>query len=71
MALPPARRNVGASGRAPYQRRHAGRLTQTEREGVRRLAGSRSLRELAADLGVSHETVRAVLRGPARAVEAG
>jgi DeoR/GlpR family transcriptional regulator of sugar metabolism len=29
---------------------------------IRALAGTRSLRALAADFGVSHETIRAVLR---------
>ena len=53
---------VGASGRAPYQRRPPGRLTEQERRSVCALAPSRSLRSLAAELGVSHETVRAVLR---------
>ena len=60
---PPLRRVVGATGRAPYQRRPPGRLTETERRAIRALAATRSLRELAAEFGVSHETVRAVLRG--------
>ena len=42
-----------------------GRLTEAEREAVRRLSPNRTLRELAAELGVSHETVRRVLREPA------
>ena len=58
MALLPTRRVVGTSGRAPYQRRPPGRLTETERRAIRVLAASRSLRDLAADFGVSHETVR-------------
>ncbi len=62
VALPPARRTVGCSGRAPYQRRPPGRLTDAERRAIRVLAASRSLRDVAADFGVSHETVRAVLR---------
>ena len=63
---PPARQVVGASGRAPYQRRPPGRLTEEERRAIRALAASRSLRDLAAAFGVSHETVRAVLRGRER-----
>ena len=39
-----------------------GRLTDAERRAIQALAASRSLRDLAADFGVSHETVRAVLR---------
>ena len=52
---------VGRSGRAPYQRRPPGRLTDEERRAIRAVAATRSLRDLAADFGVSHETVRAVL----------
>ena len=59
---PPTRRVVGASGRAPYQRRPPGRLSEEEHQTIRGLACSRSLRDLAAAFGVSHETVRAVLR---------
>ena len=66
VGLPPDRRVVGRCGRAPYQRRCMGRLTEAEREAVRRLAGNRTLREVAAEVGVSHETVRAVLRRPVR-----
>ena len=61
---PPARRVVGASGRAPYLRRPPGRLTDEERRAIRAGAASRSLRDLAAEFDVSHETVRAVLREP-------
>ena len=62
VGLPPERRVVGRSGRAPYQRRSMGRLTGAEREAVRRLADNRTLREVAAEVGVSHETVRSILR---------
>jgi DNA-binding CsgD family transcriptional regulator len=37
-------------------------LSDSEREAIRRLADIRTLRELGAEFGVSHETVRAVLR---------
>ncbi len=62
VALLPPRRTVGCSGRAPYQRRLPGRLTDAERHAIRVLGSSRSLRSLAADFGVSHETLRPVLR---------
>ena len=57
---------VGQSGRAPYQRRQPGRLTAEERRAVHSVASSRSLRDLATEFGVSHETVRAVLRAAVR-----
>src|SRR5688500_16420687 len=44
-------------------------FNRLEREAVRSLAANRSLHDLAAEFGVSHETIRAVLRDaePARA----
>ncbi len=39
------------------------KLTPDQEAEVRAFAGTRSLRSLAADFGVSHETVRSVLRG--------
>ena len=56
---PRSRRRCGSGVR--YSLR-AGKLTPAEETSVRALAGSRSLRALAAEFGVSHETVRAVLR---------
>ena len=41
-------------------------LTPAQEAAIRALAGTKSLRSLAADFGVSHETVRAVLRSPRR-----
>ncbi len=38
------------------------KLTPAQESAIRALAATRSLRSLAADFGVSHETVRAVLR---------
>ncbi len=61
VALPPARRTVGMSGRAPYSRQRQGSLTDEERSEILRLVGERSLRDIAADMGVSHETVRRVV----------
>ena len=55
---------------APAPRRYArrpGKLTPAQESAIRALAQTRSLRSLAADFGVSHETVRAVLRATARA----
>lgn len=62
VAAPGERRKVGASGRVPYLRRRPTRLTEAERAQVASLAETRSLRSLAADYGVSHETIGAVLR---------
>jgi DNA-binding CsgD family transcriptional regulator len=41
--------------------RRPGKLTPAQESTIRALAGTKSLRSLAADFGVSHETVRAVL----------
>jgi len=64
VARPRERRTVRRSGRAPYQRRPVGRLNEEERRAIQALAQTRSLRALAAEFGVSHETVRAVVRAP-------
>ncbi len=57
----------------PAPRRYArrpGKLTAGQESAIRALAGTKSLRSLAADFGVSHETVRAVLRlGPIQSRE--
>ena len=42
--------------------RRPGKLTAAQESAIRALAGTKSLRSLAADFGVSHETVWAVLR---------
>src|SRR4051812_8134224 len=55
----PSRRE--ASARPRYHTR-ARKLTSEQESAVRALAGSKSLRSLAADFGVSHETIRAVVR---------
>ena len=64
----PRRRRCGSGARYSVRAR---KLSPAEEAAVRALAATRSLRALAADFGVSHETVRAVLRGvergPARA----
>ena len=38
------------------------KLTAEQESAIRANAGNRSLRELAAEFGVSHETVRSILR---------
>ena len=43
-------------------RRRPRKLTPLDEAGIRALASTKSLRSLAADFGVSHETVRATLR---------
>jgi hypothetical protein len=65
VGLPPARKTVGKSGRAPYARQRARRLSEDERAAIRALFGTRSLRSLAAEFGVGHETVRTILRAMA------
>ena len=69
VAAPAERHHAGRSGRSPYQRARPRRLAAEERQAIRTLAPRRTLRELAAEFGVSHETVRAVLgrRDPVRA----
>ncbi len=61
-AAAPECRLVGVSGRADEQIDHLRRLASDDREAIRLLAQSRSLRDLATEFGVSHETVRSVLR---------
>lgn len=43
-------------------RQRARRLTPDEETTIRMLAKTKSLRSLAADFGVSHETIRAIIR---------
>ncbi len=54
-----SRQVVCGSGRR-YARRGR-KLTHTEDAAIRALAQTKSLRSLAADFGVSHETIRAIL----------
>ena len=62
IATAPARRMTGRSGRAPSQIARVRQLSPDQEAAIRALAQTKSLRSLAADFGVSHETVRAVLR---------
>jgi hypothetical protein len=61
------RRQVGVSARSPYQRTRARRLSPSERAAVLALAPYHTLRELAAEFGVSHETIRNVRKERERA----
>jgi len=47
---------------SPHSRQRVRRLTIEQEAAIRALAGTKSLRTLAADFGVSHETIRAVTR---------
>lgn len=58
----PPRRCVGPSRRDTYREPRRRKLSQEQGAAIRASAGIRTLRELAADFGVSHETVRAALR---------
>jgi hypothetical protein len=68
VGLPPVRRMVGVSGRAPSARPRNRRHSAQERAAVRALSQTKSLRSLAADSGVSHETVRAAIRNEVAAI---
>ncbi len=69
VAEPQEWRSVRSSGRSSYPRSRPRWLLPTERETVRVAAArGRSLRDLAADFGVSHETIRAVLRSDKESV---
>lgn len=61
IAEPPERNPVGTSRRSSYQQPRAGRLTSVQIEAIRRI-NDRTLRQLAAEYGVSHETIRAARR---------
>ncbi len=58
---------VACGSRLRYARR-ARKPTPAEEAAIRTLAQRKSLRSLAADYGVSHETVRRVIRNPDAAV---
>jgi hypothetical protein len=45
-------------------RARARRLTPEQEASIRALAATKSLRELAAEFGVSHETIRSILCPP-------
>ena len=55
----PCRRRCGSGVRYSLRAR---KLTPTEESAIRALSATKSLRSLAAQFGVSHETVRAICR---------
>jgi hypothetical protein len=59
--VPRWRSKCGASARPRYRTRTQ-KLTTDQDTTIRALAGTKSLRTLAADFDVSHETIRAVIR---------
>ncbi len=67
IATAPPRLAPGASGRASYREPRARRLSPADEAAIRATASSRSLRDLASEYGVSHETIRATLRRAATA----
>jgi hypothetical protein len=58
----PPRRVCGRSKRTAYHAPRQSKLTAEQKATTRSEAGNRTLRSLAADFGVSHETIRTVLR---------
>jgi hypothetical protein len=56
--------SAGCAGNpsASYHSSRRGTLTLTQKAAICSRAGNQTLRELAAEVGVSHETVRAILR---------
>jgi hypothetical protein len=62
VAIPPERRTVGSSGRAPYSKQRPTRLSSEDRAMILARGKTATLRELADQFGVSHETIRSVLR---------
>ena len=58
----PPRRIVGRTKRTGYQVPRRRKLSPDQVSEIRANVDNRSLRELAAEFGVSHETVRVVLR---------
>lgn len=57
----PPRWAAGRSERAEYQVPRRRKLSAEQEAGIRIDAGNRTLRKLATEFGVSHETIRAVL----------
>ena len=62
IAEAPRRPLSGRSKRAAYHTPRRRKLSPEQEAVIRAAAGTRSLRELAAEFGVSHETIRAVAR---------
>jgi DNA-directed RNA polymerase sigma subunit (sigma70/sigma32) len=62
IAAVPARRVSGRSKRTAYHAPRRRKLSSQQEATIRSQSGTRTLRELAAEFGVSHETIRTVLR---------
>ena len=62
IARRPPLRVAGRSKRATYRSPRQRKLSAEQVEAIRAEVGNRTLRELAAEYGVSHETIRTVLR---------
>jgi hypothetical protein len=58
----PPRRVSGRSKRTSYHAPRRRKLSPEQEAAIRGEAGDRTLRRLAAEYGVSHETIRTVLR---------
>ena len=58
----PPRRVAGYSRRPSYRAARRRKLSPEQEAAVRAQAGKRTLRELADEFGVSHETVRSIVR---------
>lgn len=69
IAIRPPFRLAGRSKRAAYRSPRQRKLLPEQVEAIRRERGNRTLRELAAQFGVSHETIRTVL-GERASIEA-
>ena len=59
---------TGRSGQAPSQIAQPRKLSPDQESAIRILARTKSLRNLAADFGVSHETVRRMIKDADAAV---
>ena len=68
IGAPTPLRVAGRSKRATYRSPRHRKLPVEQVEVIRAEAGNRTLRELAAEFRVSHETIRTVLGEPARAI---
>ena len=58
----PPRRVSGRSKRTSYHAPRRRKLSLEQEAAIRSEAGNRTLRELAGTFGVSHETIRSVVR---------
>jgi hypothetical protein len=61
IAVRPPLRVAGRSMRATYRSPRQRKLSSEQEAAIRREASNHTLREIAADFGVSHETIRSVV----------